>query len=269
MVRHRDRDPRRPRGGLIGGGVRGIAAGIGLASESIQAHRHGKAEQRESGSTPPPDVTVGDGIRHRDVDVFDGPPPAYSESMDSNNVHDRYPDEKAGHGRNSIEKSDLARNVEEKDGHFDQGEEDLEEEWNLDDAQDEVMGKTCEKYSIDAPGELEDTFLRSFASPKKAMPPSSGKLALPVVLPQRRPKDRSRGFIRAYAPVLENCGIDQGTWLAFLDAFQRSSAADPWLSAINLAAFATIALPVGIGFAVEYAIRQVTKIAIETQGRQR
>lgn len=36
-----------------------------------------------------------------------------------------------------------------------------------------------------------------------------GGLTLPAVLPQRRPKKRSRGFIRAYAPELENASIDE------------------------------------------------------------
>lgn len=52
-------------------------------------------------------------------------------------------------------------------------------------------------------------------------------LPLLVVLPQRRPKDRSRGFNRAFAPVLEKFRIDQAAWLAFLDAFPMSSAANP------------------------------------------
>ncbi|KAH0218860.1 hypothetical protein KCU86_g2496, partial [Aureobasidium melanogenum] len=97
----------------------------------------------------------------------------------------------------------------------------------------------------------------------------SGRLALPVVIPQRRPKDRSRGFIRAYAPVLQDVGIDQPTWLDFLDTLQKSSAADPWLNAINLAAIGTMFMPHVIGFAVSYAIQQATNIAIEMQARFR
>jgi hypothetical protein len=62
-------------------------------------------------------------------------------------------------------------------------------------------------------GELEDQFLRNHPIPRELQnqPRPTGRLPLTVVLPQRRPKDRSRGFIRAYAPVLENCGIDQAT----------------------------------------------------------
>lgn len=50
----------------------------------------------------------------------------------------------------------------------------------------------------------------------------AGKLDLPVILPQRRPKNKERGFVRAYAPVLQTCGIDQTEFLAFLDGFEKA-----------------------------------------------
>jgi hypothetical protein len=66
---------------------------------------------------------------------------------------------------------------------------------------------------------------------------TESQIPLPVILPQRRPKDRTRGFVRAYAPVLENVGIDQATWLAFLGTFQLPSEASPWLAAIKSGEF--------------------------------
>ncbi len=50
----------------------------------------------------------------------------------------------------------------------------------------------------------------------------AGKLDLPVILPQRRPKNKERGFVRAYAPVLQTCGIHQAEFLAFLDGFEKA-----------------------------------------------
>jgi hypothetical protein len=146
----------------------------------------------------------------------------------------------------------------------DEAGDDLENEWNLDDAQDEIAGEHSQG-TVDK--EPERTFLEKYGGR-----PSSGEigeLSLPVVIPQRRPKDRSRGFIRAYAPVLQGAGIDQLTWLAFLDALQKSSAADPWLNAINFASIGTMFMPHVIGFAVSYAIQQATNIAIEMQARFR
>ncbi|KAH0162659.1 hypothetical protein KCU67_g5855, partial [Aureobasidium melanogenum] len=146
----------------------------------------------------------------------------------------------------------------------DEAGDDLENEWNLDDAQHEIAGEH-------SPGLVDVDPERTFIQKHSERPSfeSSGQLALPVVIPQRRPKDRSRGFIRAYAPVLQDVGIDQPTWLDFLDTFQKSSAADPWLNAINFASIGTMFMPHVIGFAVSYAIQQATNIAIEMQARFR
>lgn len=70
--------------------------------------------------------------------------------------------------------------------------------------------------------------------------------------------------------MLENCGIDQATWFDFLDTFQKSSAANPLLNAINMAGIATVWIPShGVGIAGGYVIQQITNIAIELQGRER
>ncbi|KAH0361724.1 hypothetical protein KCU84_g6775, partial [Aureobasidium melanogenum] len=130
----------------------------------------------------------------------------------------------------------------------DEAGDDLENEWNLDDAQDEIAGEYSQGL-VDA--NPEHTFMQKHN--ERLNFELSGRLALPVVIPQRRPKDR----------------IDQPTWLDFLDTLQKSSAADPWLSAINFASIGTMFMPHVIGFAVSYAIQQATNIAIELQARFR
>ena len=230
MMGHRDREP--PRGGLVRMGIRAVSGGVGLVSESLKAQKEGKmvkADDQEHASTSRAD-SEGGKDHDRNVKASDDPP-----SYD---------------------------NIEDDTGH------DLENEWNLDDAQDEIIDNS-EKHPVGDSSNFEDAFLRNHPPPEYVKEVPSGKLSLPVVLPQRRPKDRSRGFIRAYAPVLENCGIDQATWLAFLDTFQKSSAANPWLNAINLASIGTMFMPHAIGLVVGYAISQATNIAIELQARQR
>jgi hypothetical protein len=49
------------------------------------------------------------------------------------------------------------------------------------------------------------------------------RLINPVIIPQRRPHDKTRGFIRAYAPVLQDFGIAPATFLAFLKEFHKRS----------------------------------------------
>ena len=51
----------------------------------------------------------------------------------------------------------------------------------------------------------------------------SGGLELPVIVPQRRPEDKSRGWMLCYAPVLESCDISQTEFLDFLTSFNKSS----------------------------------------------
>ena len=97
---------------------------------------------------------------------------------------------------------------------------------------------------------------------------ASTRLSHAVIIPQRRPKKRVRGFIRAYAPDLMRCGIDQTTFLAFLDGFNTATAACPWLGAINLAGEAVGAIPVQVfgeaavvGVSVQLAVGIYTEIS--------
>ena len=88
---------------------------------------------------------------------------------------------------------------------------------------------------------------------------SDGKLEAPVVLAQRRPKNRARGFVHAYAPSLGDVGIDQETFIDFIDTFNQALEPNPWLYAINLAGLAGMEAPdpfmlligLGVGLATE------------------
>lgn len=246
------RRERRPKGGLIRKAIRGISGGVGLASESVKAHKEGKSAQaahEETGSSST-SIPQEQGYVNRSDDKFEAPAPGYAAS--------------------SSQSATISEKHSEALGTTSEADQELEDEWDLDDAQDEIIAGPSTKLPDYAAGELEDAFLRSQPPPGYAEQMPLARLSLPVIIPQRRPKDRSRGFIRAYAPALGEVGIDQATWLAFLDNFQKSSAANPWLAAINMAGFATLAIPIpGVGLAAGYAIRQATKIAIELQGRER
>jgi hypothetical protein len=69
-----------------------------------------------------------------------------------------------------------------------------------------------------------DQVLENFMNkhPPPRYSPTAGTLEMPVVLPQRRPKNKERGFVRAYAPMLETCGIEQQEFLDFLDGFGKA-----------------------------------------------
>ncbi|KAJ5784799.1 uncharacterized protein N7503_010011 [Penicillium pulvis] len=95
------------------------------------------------------------------------------------------------------------------------------------------------------------------------------RLPAPVLLPQRRPKNRDRGFLRGYAPDLAPCGIDQEMFIDFLNTAEKGCRAHRWLQAINLAALAGHAIPSAIAVAVGIAIHQLANLSIAADGRRR
>ncbi|GKZ38507.1 hypothetical protein AbraIFM66950_010756 [Aspergillus brasiliensis] len=182
--------------------VKGIASGIGLASESISAYKASRQEKKAQASDP--DNTA----------------------------------------REATEETDEVEHL---------INEQHEEEWVLDEAQDELAGDEHRAYSEPASGDIEGlavSFLQNYPAPPLYTPsPGMLRLSCPVVLPQRRPKSRKRGFIRAYAPVLEDFGIDKTMFLEFLETSNRACQATPWLQAINLASIGTLFIPEAISIA--------------------
>ena len=69
-------------------------------------------------------------------------------------------------------------------------------------------------------GELCDPSVQGLTAPPAYAP--RGHLPLPVIIPQRRPGSNSRGFVRAYAPMLKDCGINQTLWFNFLNGFHEA-----------------------------------------------
>jgi hypothetical protein len=86
------------------------------------------------------------------------------------------------------------------------------------------------------------------------------RLPYPIIIPQRRPGDKSRGFARAYPSDLDRYGIDQDTFLRFLKSFHSASHASPALYTLYVAASATspihglttLAVSLAVTIALEY-----------------
>ena len=62
-----------------------------------------------------------------------------------------------------------------------------------------------------------------YAEPNIEVVVQSTGLRCPIVIPQRRPGSKTRGFIRAYAPVLADFDVDLEMFLGFLKGFYRAS----------------------------------------------
>lgn len=99
-------------------------------------------------------------------------------------------------------------------------------------------------------------FLQSFVERHPTQPGYQQSLESLVLLPQRRPKSQHKGFVRAYAPELQKCQIDQETWLEFLDGFEASISRNAWFHVTNvgiLVAGTASALTLGISPALHMA----------------
>lgn len=91
--------------------------------------------------------------------------------------------------------------------------------WDLDDIQRAEMGVSQPFTSAQNEEELIQEFQRMHPPPYTE---KTGQLPCPVCIPQRRPRHRTRGFIRAYAPVLKQVGIDQAMFLDFIAGFEQA-----------------------------------------------
>lgn len=231
--------------------VQGIAAGIGLVSEARSARKTKKQNQQNQRSEEAIPET-GRALHGQD-EKYNVP---LSHELDSQGV-------------TNPEKAPICS---------------LEEQWALDEAQDELLHSAQEQSDSlkNKPPQQrvdEDDLAHRFASEYPAPPPYSAiqdesgtsrpQLSAPVVLPQRRPKDRDRGFIRAYAPALNECGIDQEMFIDFLNTAEKACQGSPWLNAINLASIGTMWLPSVTGIAVSIAIQLATDVAIAVDGRRK
>ncbi|USW48765.1 hypothetical protein Slin15195_G020840 [Septoria linicola] len=98
---------------------------------------------------------------------------------------------------------------------------------------------------------------------------SRPQLPYPVILPQRRPRKKARGFIRAYSPVLADCGISQEVFLTFLNNFHKSSQASPIFPVITISAAIAGMAPSVIAMAVCTAAQVAAGIGAEVQSRSR
>ncbi|KAM3415783.1 hypothetical protein BST61_g9293 [Cercospora zeina] len=96
---------------------------------------------------------------------------------------------------------------------------------------------------------------------------SRHQIPCPVIIPQRRPRKKARGFIRAYSPVLAECGINQEVFLKFLKNFHKSSQASPVFPIIQISATIAGFAPSVIAMAVTTAVQIAAGVGAEVQTR--
>ena len=139
------------------------------------------------------------------------------------------------------------------------------QEWTLDDVESELAEAGREITPAESnviqskPEDQALTFINDHKNELQHL--SSGRRPIPqaVLIPQRRPGSRQRGFIRAYAPMLnEYAGINQDMFMDFLSDFDKASKSSLVFDVINMACFGIGMVPSTICLAVSTTIGTVS-----------
>ncbi|CAK7270625.1 hypothetical protein SEPCBS57363_004197 [Sporothrix epigloea] len=100
-------------------------------------------------------------------------------------------------------------------------------------------------------------------------PSPTRRIPCPVIVPQRRPRTKARGFVRAYAPVLSDCGISQDVFLQFLKGWYLASKASPWIDVVFVAAGIVGFVPEAGAQIASIVVQVAAGTAREIQSRHR
>ncbi|KAJ5569152.1 hypothetical protein N7450_011638 [Penicillium hetheringtonii] len=93
------------------------------------------------------------------------------------------------------------------------------------------------------------------------------QIACPIVVPQRRPGNKERGFMKAYAPILSQYDITQEHFHGFIDALNKAVRASKWIAAVQIAAFGASFVPNQISMGATAAVQIVSAVAAKAQVR--
>ena len=108
-----------------------------------------------------------------------------------------------------------------------------EDDWIADDAQQQLRPEEGDEKK-ESTEQIVEWFKRRHPPPKQPLSRTI-RLPAPVIIPQKRPDMRSRGFVRAYAPALDSCGVDQNAFLDFIDGFHKEINKHGYFNATNIA----------------------------------
>ena len=171
-------------------------------------------------------------------------------------------------GETSVSATTLSNTSTREDEKDDSSSEDeVELAWELDEASAQLQPPPYDEAIAEDPSAVAQTFLRTHTALSQPLQPYK-PLSAPVILPQRRPNNKTRGFVRAYPPTLQDCaGIDQQAFLDFLQAFDKASKASPVYNVINIACMVGGIAGGPIGQGVTIAIQVAAGVAKEVQTR--
>ena len=242
---------------ILGRTVKLIAAPIGLVSEAVH-HR----KDKKAAGTPASEEKSQESREDSNSPVYVNIPADQAEALVASKQAVPADGETATHELVPADGKDI------------ENANDDEYDWALDDAT-----IVAEEGESEDSNEKQEQTLKQTSAPKTLPSRTSSKsqsnseqvqaLPFPVVLPQRRPRTKRRGFVHAYAPVLEGSGIDQDMFLVFIQDFHKAAQASPIFDVIIVATAVASAYPdplVGLGI---QAVQIIAAIGQEAQERYR
>lgn len=216
--------------------VKVFGGSLGLASEAIHDYR--ARSRSHTGRSPSPNPAVPTSSRSGPALHDSDAPPEYVEVADEATAEEWVRSGKAERivGSTDDKKSRGSKAAEAGYGDDDDSSSDDDSEfvelgdeaaWELDDMAERVAPPSyadSEAVTADAEGASEEAKVKKQQQMIRDMvrlagPPPHPVQRLPcsVIIPQRRPGKKDRGFVRAYAPVLEDSGVGQDVFLKFLE----------------------------------------------------
>ena len=267
--------------------VRLIGSGVGLAAEAMASKKE-RSRSRSPGADLGPqtstsssrDLGPSSSTKKSEEASFKSPEPLqdYEEPPSAYEQVVEVPEERAGEliakGKAVPldEKHDSIHGQEIREDDSDTDSEGDEANWALDEAAEEVATPKAEdpklKYGIMAQPTIE-----SFAAVVMAKCPPlnypTNPLQRPVIIPQRRPGARDRGFIHAYAPDLADKGISQEVFLSFIQTFHQAAQASPLLNVVSLSAGVVGFVPEPVAMITSTVIQFAAGTAKDLQTTQR
>lgn len=207
--------------------VKLLGSGIGLTSEAIHAARSGSRSRSEEPSSS--------------ASASNNAPPEYVE------VADDTAEEliRSGQAERVVHTVDEKRSSKAAEAEYETDSDSSESEelqalgqdeaaWELDEMAERVRLPTYDESetaaaaaaaaeSEDVKVKKQEEMVRELLRKAGSPPEPPHRIPCPVIIPQRRPRNKDRGFVRAYAPVLADCGINQDVFLQFLEDWDKAS----------------------------------------------
>lgn len=217
--------------GLI---VKLLGSSIGLASEAIHDYRTRSPSQ--SGQAISSEPAVISSSREAPPEYVEVNENATTDELVRNGETQHVP--KYGRIRSSAVEyrgDDSDSDSSSSDDDFEGAQADDEAAWELDDMAEQVAPRSYgpgtgtdaaaagEGESEEAKVKKEERMIREILRMAGPPPQPARRIPCPVIIPQRRPRKKDRGFVRAYAPILEECGVAQDVFLKFLKDWLAAS----------------------------------------------